>query len=98
MRKMQLQFDASFDNQLFHFGARIFVLVIVCGGFIVGQVSAQYHGNPDHIIFPGPIGSRSRALDVKPTKGSADDSNALVNWYTFLLYCIKLQLIQIYSR
>lgn len=87
---MQLQFDAPFDNQLFHFGARIFVLAIVCGGFVVGQVSAhnQYHGNPDHIVFPGPIGSRSRALDEKPTKNSADDSNALVNWTHS--YCIAL--------
>ncbi|XP_011268157.1 uncharacterized protein LOC105258546 [Camponotus floridanus] len=74
-----MQFDAPFDNQLFHFGAKIFVFAIVCGGFVVGQVSAQYHGNPDHVVFPGPIGSRSRALDVKPTKGSADDrENALI--------------------
>lgn len=80
---MQLQFDAPFDNQLFHFGARIFVFAIVCGGFVVGQVSAQYHGHPDHIVFPGPISSRSRALDVKPTKDDSD--NALVNWYTLIL-------------
>ncbi|XP_050447063.1 platelet-derived growth factor subunit A-like isoform X1 [Cataglyphis hispanica] len=75
---MQLHFDASFDNQLFYFGARIFILAIVCGGFVVGQVSTQYHGNPDHIIFPGPIGSRSRALDNEPVEGSADDSDTLI--------------------
>ncbi|XP_070162833.1 uncharacterized protein Pvf1 [Polyergus mexicanus] len=76
---MQLHFDASFDNQLFYFGARIFILAIVCGGFVVGRVSTQYHGNPDHIIFPGPIGSRSRDLSNDPVvEGSADDSDTLI--------------------
>ncbi|XP_072745579.1 uncharacterized protein Pvf1 [Anoplolepis gracilipes] len=75
----KMQFDASFDNQLFYFGVRIFILAIVCGGFVVGQViSTQYHGNPDHIVFPGPVGSRSRALENKPSEGSASGSDTLI--------------------
>ncbi|KAG5324256.1 PDGFB factor, partial [Pseudoatta argentina] len=69
----------SFDSQSPpYFIARMLVLAIVCGGFLLGQVDAQYHDDPDHIVFPGAVGSRSRdrALDNEPAGGS-DDSDTI---------------------
>ncbi|XP_011638848.1 uncharacterized protein LOC105428307 [Pogonomyrmex barbatus] len=59
-------------------GVEILVFALVCTEFIVGQNSAQHHGDPDRIVFPGPVSSRSgdRALDNKPTGGSVDDSDS----------------------
>ncbi|XP_011868200.1 PREDICTED: uncharacterized protein LOC105562184 [Vollenhovia emeryi] len=65
-----------FDSQSpLHSVARMLVLAIVCSGFALGQVGTQYHGNPDHVVFPGQISSRDRALDNKPAGGSAGDSD-----------------------
>jgi len=57
------------------------LLAIVCSGFLLGQVDAQYHDDSDHIVFPGAVGSRSRdrTLDNEPA-GDSDDSDT-VNWY-----------------
>ena len=73
----------SFDSQSPpHFIARMRILAIVCGGFLLGQVDAQYHDDSDHIVFPGAVGSRSRdrTLDNENPAGDSDDSDT-VNWY-----------------
>ncbi|KYN00677.1 hypothetical protein ALC62_08535 [Cyphomyrmex costatus] len=79
---MQSRIGASFDSQSPpHFIARMLVLAIVCGGFLLGQIDAQYHDDPDHIVFPGPVGSRSRdrAFDNEPAGGSTDDSDTPIS-------------------
>lgn len=69
-----------------YFGAKMFIFAIICNEFIVGQVSSQFHGNPDDIVFPGPINSRSRSRSFKElTEDSADDNDSPVNWYTLIL-------------
>lgn len=76
----------AFDSQSPHLAARMLLFVLVCGGLVLlGKVGAQYHGNPDHIVFPGPVGlrPRDRALESpdEPAGGSVDDSDMPVNWY-----------------
>ncbi|XP_011698558.1 PREDICTED: uncharacterized protein LOC105456277 [Wasmannia auropunctata] len=81
---MQSRHGASFDSQsppLLVVARMLVLAMIVCGVFVLGQIGAQYHGNPDHIVFPGPVGSRSsgKALDNKPARGSADDSDTPIS-------------------
>ncbi|XP_012232129.1 uncharacterized protein Pvf1 [Linepithema humile] len=72
------QRNTSSGSQLLYFGAKIFIFAIICNEFM-GQVSSQFHGNPDGIVFPGPINSRSRSRSVnEPTEGSADDNDSPV--------------------
>lgn len=82
---MQSRFNVSFEcsQSPLHLAVRMLVFAIVCGGFVLGQVDTQYHGDPDHIVFPGLIGSssRDRALGNKPARAAADDSDTPVNWY-----------------
>ncbi|XP_012538150.1 uncharacterized protein LOC105837703 [Monomorium pharaonis] len=70
---------APFDSQSPppRHAARMFLLAIVCGGFVLGEVGAQYHGDPDHIVYPGPVDVRSRALEYPdgPAGSSVDDSD-----------------------
>jgi len=86
-REIEMHSRRAFDSQSPpHLVARMLVFVIVCGGFVLGGivlVGAQYHGDPDHIVYPGLVGSRSRdrALGNKPAGDSADDSDTPVNWY-----------------
>ncbi|XP_024871614.1 uncharacterized protein LOC112454449 [Temnothorax curvispinosus] len=82
---MQSRYDALFDSQsTLHLVAKMLVFALICGGVILGvlgQVGAQYHGDPDHIVFPGPVGSgsRDRALDNEPAGGSTDDSDTPIS-------------------
>ncbi|XP_011167172.1 uncharacterized protein LOC105201033 [Solenopsis invicta] len=76
---MQLRLGALFDSQSPpHLAARMLLFAFLCGGFVLGQVGAQYEDS-DHIVFPGPVGQRSRdrALEStnKPAGGSTGNSD-----------------------
>ncbi|XP_076760959.1 PDGF- and VEGF-related factor 1 [Xylocopa sonorina] len=57
-----------------------FLLVMVCGLFAAAQKNTQYHGDPDGIVFPGPIQRRTSVPATQPTRklrGSIEVSNTM---------------------
>ncbi|XP_011145783.1 platelet-derived growth factor subunit A isoform X2 [Harpegnathos saltator] len=68
--------DATLGHQLLHSAAETLLFAIICGELVLGPTCAQYHDVPGDIVFPGPIGSRSRDQSAA---GSADDKEGLIS-------------------
>ncbi|XP_032677809.1 vascular endothelial growth factor A-like [Odontomachus brunneus] len=53
------RFRTTFGRQLLCLFVKMLLFGILCG-FVVVSISAQYHGVPDDIVFPGPVSSKPR--------------------------------------
>ncbi|XP_014483486.1 PREDICTED: uncharacterized protein LOC106749003 [Dinoponera quadriceps] len=62
--------DATLSRQLLCLLAKTLLFAVVCSGFIVGSVRAQYYGLSEDIVFPGPISTKSRNMPVTGNVGA----------------------------
>lgn len=63
---------------MLHVAVQMFLFAVLCG-IVVAQSDQKYHGDPDAVMFPGPLGPRTKQAEAERSTSIASDSDTSIS-------------------